>query len=106
MFGPTKFYFLVFGLLTIGGGVMGYVKAESSVSLIAGWISGLLLLLAAFLLPTHPLAGIVLGGILCLLLIGYFLPGFFRSGEMMPAGMMSVLSFIGIAFAIAAWIRK
>ena len=106
MFGPTKFYFIVFGFLTIGGGVMGYLKAGSSVSLMAGSLSGVFLLFAAFLFPTHPLVGVLLGGILCLLLIGYFLPGFFRSGEMMPAGMMSVLSFIGIAFAIAAWIRK
>ena len=53
MFGPTKIYFIIFGLLTIAGGVMGYVKAGSTVSLIAGSISGLLLLLAAFLLPSH-----------------------------------------------------
>jgi uncharacterized membrane protein (UPF0136 family) len=106
MFLPTKIYFIVFGLLTIAGGIMGYVKAGSTASLIAGSISGLLLLLAAFLLPNHVLIGLALGGIVSLLLIGYFLPAFFRTGKMMPAGMMSLLSVLGMVFAIVAWIRK
>jgi uncharacterized membrane protein (UPF0136 family) len=106
MFLPTKIYFIVFGLLTIAGGIMGYVKAGSTASLIAGSISGLLLLLAAFLLPSHVLIGLALGGIVSLLLIGYFLPAFFRTGKMMPAGMMSLLSVLGMVFAIVAWIRK
>jgi uncharacterized membrane protein (UPF0136 family) len=106
MFAPAKIYFIVFGLLTIAGGVMGYVRAQSNASLIAGLFSGLLLLLAAFLLPGQATTGILLGGIVSLLLIGYFLPKFFASGKMMPAGMMSVLSFVGVAFAIAAWIRR
>lgn len=106
MFLPTKIYFIVFGLLTIAGGIMGYVKAGSTASLIAGSISGLLLLLAAFLLPSHVLVGLALGGIVSLLLIGYFLPAFFRTGKMMPAGMMSLLSVLGMVFAIVAWIRK
>ena len=103
---PTKIYFIVFGLLTIAGGIMGYVKAGSNASLIAGSLSGLLLLLAAFLLPNHAQIGLALGGIVSLLLIGYFLPAFFRTGKMMPAGMMSLLSILGMVFAIVAWIRK
>jgi uncharacterized membrane protein (UPF0136 family) len=106
MFLSTKIYFIVFGLLTIAGGIMGYVKAGSTASLIAGSISGLLLLLAAFVLPSHALIGLTLGGIVSLLLIGYFLPAFFRTGKIMPAGMMSLLSVLGMVFAIIAWIRK
>lgn len=106
MFSPTKIYFIVFGLLTIAGGVMGYVKAGSTASLIAGSISGILLLVAAFLLPGQVVAGLILGGIVSLLLVAQFLPAFFRTGKMMPAGMMSLLSILGIAFAIAAWMRK
>jgi uncharacterized membrane protein (UPF0136 family) len=30
MIGPIKVYFIIFGLLTIAGGVMGYVKAGST----------------------------------------------------------------------------
>jgi hypothetical protein len=40
------------------------------------------------------------------LLAGQFLPKFFRTGKVMPAGLMSVLSVIGIIAAILAWVRK
>ncbi|MEO7168128.1 MAG: TMEM14 family protein [Chthoniobacterales bacterium] len=106
MFAPTKIYFIIFGLITIAGGVMGYVKAGSTASLIAGSISGILLLVAAFLLPSHVMVGLAIGGIVSLLLAVQFLPAFFRTGKMMPAGMMSLLSILGIVFAIAAWMRK
>lgn len=106
MIGPAKIYFVIFGLLTIAGGVMGYVKAGSTASLIAGSISGALILLAAFLLPGNAVAGLALGGLVSLLLIGYFLPAFMRTGKIMPAGMMSILSILGVVIAIFAWIRK
>ena len=106
MIAPTKIYFIIFGLLTIAGGAMGYVKAGSTISLIAGLISGVLLLLAAFLLPAQAMAGLALGGLVSLLLIGYFLPAFLRTGKVMPAGMMAILSILGVVFAIFAWIRK
>ena len=35
MLEPAKIYFVIFGLLTIAGGIMGYVKARSVVSVIA-----------------------------------------------------------------------
>jgi uncharacterized membrane protein (UPF0136 family) len=106
MFGPTRIYFIIFGLLTIAGGVMGYVKAGSTISLISGSISGVLILIAAFLLRSNAVAGLVLGGLVSLLLIGYFLPAFIRTGRMMPAGMMAILSILGVVFAIFAWMRK
>ena len=106
MFGPTKTYFIGFGLLTIAGGVMGYVNARSAVSLFAGAISGGLLLVAAFLLPSHAVAGLALGGLISLLLTGYFLPAFFRTRKIAPAGMMSVLSVLGVVFAILDWMRE
>ena len=106
MFGPTKIYFVIFGLLTIAGGVMGYVKAASTASLIAGSISGVLLLVAAFLLPGHAVAGLALGGIISLLLAIQFVPALLRTGKMMPAGVMSLLSILGIVFTIVAWVRK
>ena len=106
MFLPTKIYFLVFGLLTIAGGVMGYVKASSTASLIAGGISGALLIVAALLLPTHVVVGLALGIVVSLLLAGRFLPAFFKTGKMMPEGEMALLSLIGIVFGVLAWLRK
>lgn len=102
----AKIYFVVFGLLTIAGGIVGYAKAGSVVSIIAGVITGVLLLVAAFLLPEHRLAGLATALIVSLLLAAQFVPKFLRTGRVMPAGLMSVLSVIGIIAAIVVWVRK
>ncbi len=106
MIGPAKIYFIIFGILTIAGGIIGYAKAGSVISIIAGSISGLLLLVAAFLLPEHQAAGLIMALLISLLLAAQFIPKFFRTSKMMPAGLMSVLSALGIIVAIAAWLRK
>ena len=106
MIGPAKFYFIVFGLLTIAGGVMGYVSKGSLPSIIAGSVCGVLLVVAAFLLPTHAALGLALAGIVALLLAGRFVPAFVKTGSLMPAGLMSFLSVIGVIMAVAAWMKK
>jgi uncharacterized membrane protein (UPF0136 family) len=102
----AKIYFIVFGLLTIAGGVVGYVKAGSAASIIAGAVTGVLLLIAAFLLPEHQAWGLGTALIVSLLLAGYFIRKYLQTATVMPSGMMSVLSVIGIIAAILAWVRK
>src|SRR5437588_10919790 len=102
----AKIYFVVFGVLTIAGGVIGYVKAASVPSIVAGSITGVLLLVAAFLLPEHRAVGLATAFIVSLLLAAQFVPKFVRTGRVMPAGMMSLLSVIGIIVAIVAWAKK
>jgi uncharacterized membrane protein (UPF0136 family) len=102
----AKIYFIVFGLLTIAGGVVGYVKAGSGASIIAGAITGILLLVGAFLLPDHRVAGLAIALIVSVLLAAQFVPKFLRTGTVMPAGVMSLLSVIGIVAAVVVWIRK
>src|SRR5947209_5607262 len=92
----AKIYFIVFGALTIAGGIVGYVKAGSAASIIAGSITGVLLLVAAFLLPEHRTIGLATALIVSFLLAAQFVPKFLRTGRVMPAGMMSILSVIGI----------
>ncbi len=106
MIGPAKIYFIIFGVLTIVGGIVGFVKANSTASIIAGSITGLLLIGAALLLPNHVVAGLAIAGATSLLLAGRFIPNFIRTGKVMPAGMMSVLSAIGIVMAIVAWMKR
>src|SRR5207249_8045053 len=75
----AKFYFIVFGILSIVGGIVGYVKAGSVASIVAGSITGLLLLIAAFLLPEHRAIGLATAFIISLLLVAQFAPFFFSS---------------------------
>jgi uncharacterized membrane protein (UPF0136 family) len=102
----TKIYFILFGVLTIAGGIVGYVKAGSVASIIAGSITGVLLLVAAFLLPEHRGVGLATALVISLLLAVQFVPKFLQTGRVMPAGMMSILSVIGVIAAIVAWIKK
>jgi uncharacterized membrane protein (UPF0136 family) len=106
MIGPAKIYFIIFGLLTIVGGLIGYVKAGSTISIIAGSISGIALIVAAFLLPGNVALGLALAGLVSILLAGRFIPAFMKTGAVMPAGLMSILSVIGVIVAIVAWIKK
>jgi uncharacterized membrane protein (UPF0136 family) len=102
----SKIYFIAFGVLTIVGGIVGYLKAGSVASIIAGSITGVLLLVAAFLLPEHRAIGLATAFIISLLLAAQFVPKFIRTGRVMPAGMMSILSVIGLIAAIVAWVKK
>jgi uncharacterized membrane protein (UPF0136 family) len=102
----AKIYFIVFGVLTILGGIVGYVKAGSVASIIAGSITGVLLLVAAFLLPEHRMAGLATALIISLLLAAQFIPKLLRTGRVMPAGIMSLLSVIGIIVVIVGWVKK
>jgi uncharacterized membrane protein (UPF0136 family) len=106
MIGPAKIYFIIFGLLTIVGGVIGYVKAGSTASIVAGTISGIALIVAAWLLPGNVALGLIIAGVVSIALAGKFIPDFMRNGKVMPAGLMAILSVIGVVMAIAAWIKK
>jgi uncharacterized membrane protein (UPF0136 family) len=106
MIGPAKIYFIIFGLLTIVGGVIGYLKAGSTASIVAGGISGVALIVAAYLLPGNVALGLVIAGVVSIALAGKFIPDFMRTGKVMPAGLMAILSVIGVVVAIVAWIKK
>jgi len=102
----TRLYFLIFGALTIIGGIIGYVKAQSVPSIVAGTITGLLLLIAGYILPQYRAAGLIIAIIVSLLLAAQFVPKLIRTGTVMPAGVMSILSVIGLIVALVAWFKK
>jgi uncharacterized membrane protein (UPF0136 family) len=106
MIGPAKIYFIIFGLLTIIGGVIGYMKAGSTMSIITGAIAGIALIVAAFLLPGNVALGLIIAGVVSILLAGKFIPDFMKTGKAMPAGLMAIVSAIGVVMAIVAWIKK
>ena len=106
MIWATRIYFFIFGVLTIAGGITGYVSKGSLPSIVAGTLTGILLLVAAFLLPAHSTVGLIIALVVSLLLAGQFVPKLVRTGQMMPAGMMSILSLLGIIAVIAAWLGK
>lgn len=92
-------YFLFFGALTLLGGIIGYVKARSAASLIAGAVSGLLLIAGALLSWNgHLKGGLILLLLISLALLGRFLPSLLR-GKLNPAAYIAPLSAVGVALA-------
>src|SRR5215475_2554903 len=93
---------LIYGILIAAGGVMGYVKAHSVPSLIAGGISGIALLGAAWAMMKDAYsAGWWISLIVAALLLGRFAIAARSGFKMMPGGMVIILSIIVIAALLA-----
>jgi uncharacterized membrane protein (UPF0136 family) len=94
---------LIYGILIAAGGVMGYVKAHSAPSLIAGSISGIALLGAAWAMMKEDAysAGWWISLIVAVLLLGRFVNAARSGFKMMPGGMVIILSIIVIAALLA-----
>ncbi|MEL6900953.1 MAG: TMEM14 family protein [Cyanobacteria bacterium J06606_4] len=91
---------LLYGLLAIAGGAIGYKQAGSQVSLISGFISGLLLLIGAYLMFGGVRLGPILSASVSLLLIIVFIARLIKTKKFMPAGLMVA---VGIINLIALW---
>lgn len=103
----VRLYLFAFGVITIAGGVMGFVKAKSRPSLIAGGFSGILLIGAGYLVGTpQTRVGLVLGLIVSLGLAGRFITTFRKSGKIMPAGLMAVLGVAGVIATVVGLLPR
>jgi len=85
---------------------MGYLKAQSTASLIAGGIDGLLLAAAAFMLEQKPVPALSLAIAISLLLLGRFGSAYLKKGVAMPAIPMVIMSAIGLALAVTSIIKR
>src|ERR1700751_3964631 len=97
----VQVYYFLFGLLAIIGGAMGYARAKSKPSLIAGGVSGALLIIAGLLFPSVP--GFVLALIVSVLLLAHFGRSYAAKKKPMPAIPMIVLSGICIVLTAIVW---
>jgi uncharacterized membrane protein (UPF0136 family) len=93
-----------YGVLSLVGGVMGYVKAKSRASLIAGGISGLVLIGCAALSLTHPVLGLAVASVVSLALVARFARSAMGKrasavAVVMIAGGIAVLVTAGLALA-------
>ena len=98
-----KTYYRVFAALTLLGGIMGYAKAKSRPSLIAGTFSAVLLVLASSYLPLRPNVAYVIGMTVSVLLAGKFLPDFLHKKAVFPGGLMTLLSVAGVVLTLLGW---
>jgi uncharacterized membrane protein (UPF0136 family) len=91
----------VYALLLAVGGVIGYTKAGSRPSLIAGIMSAFLAFMALLITPTNPRLGLGTAAVVALALAGLFGYRFFaKSRKFMPAGLLAIMSVIVLVLAI------
>lgn len=99
--------FATVGIFSVVGGAIGYKKAGSKASLIAGGVSGVLALTAAGLAASGSvIGGLVLGGATCVALAGRFLPAYLSTKKVMPAGVMSALAVCGILTSLVGFLTR
>ena len=95
-----------FGLFSIIGGLIGFLKAGSKASLIAGGTAGVLLLLATWAYSHGMVVGFF-GLILISLSLGvHFGRKFIQSRQWMPAGIMLSLSVMTLVALIVEQLVK
>lgn len=83
-----------YGLVVFLGGIVGYMKAGSSASLIAGTLFSLLISLSMYRLnvtQSRSLAPMVLTTGVLFVVMGL---RFLRSGKLMPAGLVTILRWV------------
>lgn len=87
-----------YGLIAAIGGTIGFVKAGSVASLVAGGGSGVLLMICAALIGKKPKAGLIGALVLSLLLIGRFASAAVKGG----ASSVAVIMILGGAAVLIA----
>ena len=95
----------VYGLLIAMGGIMGYLKGGSHISLISGSLFGIALLISAYLISKKQLAAQYVALGLTFVLDGIFTYRFAKTLHFFPAGFLSLVS-LAVLIVLALKIRR
>ena len=82
----------IYGVFSLVGGVIGYVKARSLASLMAGSLSGAILLVCAYGIGQGSRTALIGSALVALLLGGRFVGTWRKKRRLMPDLIMVVLS--------------
>lgn len=103
----VRIYLFAFGIITFAGGVVGFLKAKSTASLIAGALFGLALVIAGRWIGTGSTSyGLIQGFIVSLALALRFGNAFRRTKKVMPAGIIAVLGIGGAVLTVIPFLQR
>ncbi len=102
----TFYTVLIYGVLVLIGGVMGYLQAGSTVSLIAGGSSGVLIIITSLIMLKNRRAGYYSSLCLSVLLTIVFAFRFSDTQKFMPAGLMVIMSLLTLSSIIFSLLKK
>lgn len=88
---------IAYGLLAIIGGIVGYMKAKSKISLFAGCGTGILLILGGIVQIQGLTWGLIFSIVMSVFLILTFISRLLKTRKFMPSGLMIIAGFIALA---------
>lgn len=88
---------IAYGIVVLVGGIVGFVKAGSKISLGSGIASGLLLVIAGVAQLQEQSWGLILAAVVTAILIVTFAIRLFKTRKFMPAGLSLILGVVAIA---------
>ena len=97
MMNPAAVYVGVYGALTLAGGIMGYVKAKSRASLVAGTVCGVALLVCGQGINKGNQAAAAVTLAIALVLGGRFFGTWRRTHRLIPDLVMVIFSLASFA---------
>ncbi|WP_016950291.1 TMEM14 family protein [Anabaena sp. PCC 7108] len=89
-----------YGILSLLGGIIGYIQAKSKVSLLSGSMSGLLLIFSAYCQLQGQTWGLTVAAFITGILIFFFALRLAKTRKFMPAGLMIILGMLTLAVII------
>jgi len=96
---------LLYALLMLAGGVIGYTTAGSKASLISGGVSGVLLAVAWYWTRSSAGPGFWLGAAISLALCVAFASRLSKTGKFMPSGMLLAISGVALVLLVYSALR-
>ena len=97
---PSSLAAILYGVLALVGGGIGYAQARSTVSLVSGLISGLLLIGAGVLIQQGSAIGIWGAIAITVLLIAVFIGRYVKTRKAMPAILMIVAGIVSLVVQV------
>ncbi len=91
---------IAYGILAVGGGIMGYVKAKSKISLFAGVSCGILLIIAGILPLMGMNWGLILATVIATFLVITFIARLIKTRKLMPAALMIGAGIISVGIML------
>ncbi len=96
----------LYGLFTFAGGLIGFIKAKSAVSLVTGSVSGILLLICAYGISRGYSWSAITALIVSVLLGGRFLMTLIKHFKLMPDLLMVLLSLASLVAIVLMLLKR
>ena|SRR5579872_722658 len=90
----------IYAFLIFLGGIIGYIKAGSGMSLMMGLVFGTLLMICALAIYKRKIVGIWIALGLVIILDAFFTYRFMKTQSFLPSGLFSLLSLVTLFLMI------